>query len=53
MVLTGDPFADNRTAIEAHGKVRILAQLPQVERIDSAQIARWADGLPMLDACLA
>ena len=53
VVLTGGPFADNRAAIEAHGKVRILAQLPQVERIDSAQIARWADGLPMLDACLA
>ena len=53
VVLTGDPFADNAAAIEAHGRVRILARLPYAERIDAGQLAAWAAGFPALDACLA
>ena len=53
VVLTGEPFADNRAAIEVHGKVRILAQLPHADRIDPEQVAAWAAMLPTLDSCLA
>ena len=53
VVLTGEPFADNRAAIEVHGKVRILAQLPHADRIDPEQVAAWAAALPALDSCLA
>ncbi len=53
VVLTGDPFADNAAAIEAHGGVRVLARLPHAQRIDARQLAAWAAGFPALDACLA
>ena len=53
VVLTGDPFADNRAAIETHGKVRVLAQLPHADGIDPGQVAAWAATLPTLDSCLA
>ncbi len=49
VVLMGVPFADNRAAIEAHGRVRVLAELPWAERLDADQIARWAALMPALD----
>ena len=49
VVLTGTPFADNRHAIETHGRARILAVLPQADRIDAPQIAAWAALFPALD----
>ena len=42
VVLTGGPFADNRAAIETHGKVRILAELPHADVIAAERIAEWA-----------
>ena len=49
VVLTGAAFADNRRAIETHGKVRVLAELPRADRIDARQIADWATLFPALD----
>jgi malonyl-CoA O-methyltransferase len=49
VVLTGHPFADNRAAIERHGAVRILAELPFSDRIDAAQVAAWAERAPPLE----
>jgi len=53
VVLTGDPFGDNRAAIEHHGRVRILAELPRADRIDAGQIAAWAEAFPALETCLS
>ena len=52
VVLTGEPFGDNRAAIAHHGRVRILAELPHALRIDVGQIATWASVFPALDDCL-
>ncbi len=52
VVLTGAAFADNRAAIETHGKVRILAELPQADRVDARQIAAWSLQVPALDELL-
>ena len=52
VVLTGQPFADNRAAMERHGRVRVLAELPHAERIDAGQIAAWAATLPALNVVL-
>lgn len=48
VVLTGAPFADNRAAIEAHGRVCILAELPWAESLDGADITAWAGLVPAL-----
>ena len=53
VVLTGPAFADNRAAIERHGRARILAELSHADRIDAAQVAAWAQAMPSLDDCLA
>ena len=52
VVLTGEPFGDNAAAIERHGRVRILAQLPHAGRIDADQVARWAALMPSADDIL-
>ena len=49
VVLTGLAFADNRAAIETHGKVRVLAELPQADVIDADQVADWSRLFPALD----
>jgi malonyl-CoA O-methyltransferase len=48
VVLVGAPFADNRAAIEAHGRVRIIAELPWSDPVTPALIARWAPLIPPL-----
>ncbi len=53
VVLTGDAFADNASAIEAHGRTRILGRLPRAQVVDPGQVAAWAAALPTLEACLA
>ena len=53
VVLNGRPFTDNRAAIERHGRVRILTELPFSDRIDADQVARWSGQIPALDHCLA
>jgi len=49
VVLTGHPFADNRAAIERHGGVRILAELPFSDRIDAPQVEAWAARMPSFE----
>ena len=53
VVLTGEPFADNRAAIERHGGVRVLAELHHADPVDADQVARWAAAFPSLEACFA
>ena len=40
VVLNGPPSAGNRAAIERHGRVRVLAELPIAERMDAAALER-------------
>ena len=42
VVLVGPAFAANRQAIETHGRVRVLAELPIAERLDAETISAWA-----------
>ena len=46
VVLVGPPFAENRAAIETHGKTRIIAELPWAEPVDPSRIADWAKLIP-------
>ena len=51
VILSGPPDAGNRTAIERFGRVRILAELPPLPRIDADAVARLAaDRIPPLDS---
>ena len=52
VVLTGEPFADNRAAIERLGRVRVLAELPHAERIYARQVTAWSGSLPSLEVVL-
>jgi malonyl-CoA O-methyltransferase len=45
VILTGGPFADNAEAIARHGHTQVLARLPLLERVDAAQVSRWAAGM--------
>jgi dethiobiotin synthase len=47
-ILNGPPNADNRSAIERFGGVRVLAELPRVDRLDAAAMARLAELIPPL-----
>ncbi len=49
VVLVGPPFADNRAAIEIHGKVRVLAELPWAAALDAGEVARLARAIPPLE----
>jgi len=42
VVLAGEKSAENRTAIEQHGRVAALGELPWLEPLDSAHLAAWA-----------
>jgi dethiobiotin synthase len=42
VVMNGPPDIGNRTAIEQFGQVRVLAELPRVEPLDAAAVARLA-----------
>ncbi|MCQ8240216.1 dethiobiotin synthase [Rhizosaccharibacter radicis] len=52
VVMNGPPSANNRAAIERHGRVRVLAELPELaERPPGPDdVARWAALLPPLAA---
>ena len=42
VVMIGDRNADNRTAIERHGNVPVLGEMPRFIPLDAAAIAAWA-----------
>ena len=46
VVLAGPAFADNRAAIETHGAVRVLAELPWAETVTPELIGAWAALIP-------
>ena len=48
VILNGAPNAGNRAAIERFGDVQILAELPRVEPLDAAAVARLAALIPPL-----
>jgi len=51
IILSGPPDAGNRAAIESFGAVRVLAELPQLPRIDAEAVARLAaDRIPPLES---
>ncbi|HUL06813.1 MAG TPA: dethiobiotin synthase, partial [Candidatus Acidoferrum sp.] len=53
VVLDGPPNAANRSAIERFGQVRVLAELPPVERLDKAAVDRLAARIPPLSEIAA
>jgi malonyl-CoA O-methyltransferase len=42
IVLSGPPDEANRRAIEAFGRVRVVAELPRFERLDAETLLRFA-----------
>jgi dethiobiotin synthetase len=48
VVLVGPTFADNRAAIERHGRARIIAELPWSDPVGPGLIAEWARLIPAL-----
>jgi len=48
VVLNGPPNAGNRAAIERFGQVRVLAELPRVDPLDSAAVGRLSALIPPL-----
>ena len=50
VVLNGPPNPGNRLAIERHGKVKVLAELPTAATLDDATLQRFADRFGALPA---
>ncbi|AUL49236.1 dethiobiotin synthase [Bordetella trematum] len=53
VVMSGPPSPGNRLAIERFGQTRILAEIPQLDCVDAAAVARQAEAIAPLDALLA
>lgn len=53
VVLNGPVAPGNRAAIESRGATRVIAELPQLDRIDAAAVARLAAALPPLHTLMA
>jgi len=52
VVLNGPPNPGNRAAIESHGAIRIIAELPPADPLDAEAITRLAALLPPLSRLL-
>ncbi|WP_353861475.1 dethiobiotin synthase [Azospirillum formosense] len=50
VVLNGPPNPGNRAAIERFGKVRVLAEIPTLDRIDTEAVAGAASLIPSFDS---
>ncbi|KAA0677374.1 dethiobiotin synthase [Roseomonas genomospecies 6] len=50
VVLNGPPNPGNRAAIERFGKVRVLAEIPTLDRIDAESVAEAASLIPSFDS---
>ncbi|MBB3267002.1 malonyl-CoA O-methyltransferase [Azospirillum sp. OGB3] len=50
VVLNGPPNPGNRAAIERFGKVRVLAEIPTLDRIDAETVAEAAALIPSFDS---
>jgi malonyl-CoA O-methyltransferase len=53
VIMSGPLSAGNRRAIEQFGKVRVLAEIPALDRVDAEVVAELAARLPALDEVLA
>jgi malonyl-ACP O-methyltransferase BioC/dethiobiotin synthase len=53
VIMCGPPSASNRQAIEQFGKVRVLAEFPQLGQVDAQAVQRLAGLIPALGECLA
>lgn len=42
VVMNGAPNAENRRAIEHFGRVKVLAEMPKIERLTNENLNRWA-----------
>jgi len=45
-VMIGDRNSDNRAAIERHGKVSVLAEMPRFDPLTPERLQIWAESLP-------
>ncbi|KAB0612947.1 dethiobiotin synthase [Castellaniella defragrans] len=52
VVMNGPPSPGNREALERFGRVRIIAEIPPLARVDAAAVARVAAGIPALDTLM-
>ena len=50
VILSGPVSPGNRSAIERHGTVRVLAEIPPQDRLDASTVERLAALMPELDA---
>ncbi|WP_188261169.1 dethiobiotin synthase [Azospirillum tabaci] len=50
VVLNGPPNPGNRAAIERFGKVRVLAEIPTLSRLDAETVAEAASLIPSFDS---
>ncbi|MNF16058.1 hypothetical protein D3C80_2189200 [compost metagenome] len=50
MVLNGPPNPGNRAAIERFGKIRVLAEIPTLDRLDAETVAEAAALIPSFDS---
>ncbi|QCO19024.1 dethiobiotin synthase (plasmid) [Azospirillum brasilense] len=50
VVLNGPPNPANRAAIERFGKVRVLAEIPTLSRLDAESVAEAASLIPSFDS---
>jgi dethiobiotin synthase len=46
VVMIGDGYADNRTAIEHYGNVTVLAEMPRLDPLTPEALRVWAEMLP-------
>jgi len=53
VVMSGPLSAGNREAIERFGNVRVLAEIPPLDRVDAAAVEALARTIAPLDECLA
>jgi len=53
VVMSGPLSPGNRHAIERFGNVRVLAEIPPLAAVDARAVARLAEAVPPLQACLA
>jgi dethiobiotin synthase len=47
VIMNGPPNAENRTAIEIYGRVRVLAEIPRLDPLDASSLAAFARSHPL------
>lgn len=43
VLMNGEPNEENRNAVESYGKVRVIAEIPQFERLSPDIVVRWGE----------